>query len=194
MSNLITINNQSISIKEYKGKRVCTFKDIDLVHQRPAGTAKRNFTKNRKYFVEGEDYFLLSKEEALSTKFVLSTPTGLTIITESGYLMLAKSFTDDLAWEVQRQLVNSYFRATPSKTETVRQRLEQEYLIALKNADQAKDLKKYFYNLYRTNEREYRRCLDMEKTFTREVERLKHLINTEIQKDISGVITNLIQE
>ncbi len=31
-------------------------------------------------------------------------------MTESGYLMLVKSFTDDLAWEVQRQLVSSYFR------------------------------------------------------------------------------------
>lgn len=28
-----------------------------------------------------------------------------------GYLMLVKSFTDDLAWEVRRKLVNSYFRA-----------------------------------------------------------------------------------
>lgn len=36
---------------------------------------------------------------------------GTTFITESGYLMLAKSFTDDLSWTVQRGLVNSYFRA-----------------------------------------------------------------------------------
>ncbi len=33
------------------------------------------------------------------------------VMTESGYLMLAKSFTDDLAWTVQRELVNNYFRA-----------------------------------------------------------------------------------
>ena len=32
------------------------------------------------------------------------------VVTESGYLMLVKSFTDDLAWQVQRQLVNTYFR------------------------------------------------------------------------------------
>ena len=35
---------------------------------------------------------------------------GTTLITESGYLMLVKSFTDDLAWKVQRELVNTYFR------------------------------------------------------------------------------------
>ena len=32
------------------------------------------------------------------------------LITETGYLMLVKSFTDDLSWEVQRQLVQSYFK------------------------------------------------------------------------------------
>lgn len=35
----------------------------------------------------------------------------VTLITESGYLMLVKSFTEDLAWEVQQKLVNSYFKA-----------------------------------------------------------------------------------
>lgn len=29
----------------------------------------------------------------------------VTLITETGYLMLVKSFTDDLAWKVQRELV-----------------------------------------------------------------------------------------
>ena len=40
----------------------------------------------------------------------LLPPQDITLITESGYLMLVKSFTDDLAWDVQRQLVNLYFR------------------------------------------------------------------------------------
>lgn len=31
-------------------------------------------------------------------------------MTESGYLMLVKSFNDDLAWQVQRCLVNAYFK------------------------------------------------------------------------------------
>ena len=35
---------------------------------------------------------------------------GTALITETGYLMLVKSFTDDLAWDVQRKLVDSYFR------------------------------------------------------------------------------------
>ena len=41
------INEKFIEIKEYKGQRVVTFKDIDTLHQRPAGTASRNFKANR---------------------------------------------------------------------------------------------------------------------------------------------------
>lgn len=46
MNNLIHIGNVDISIKEYKGQRVVTFKDIDMVHERPEGTARRNFNTN----------------------------------------------------------------------------------------------------------------------------------------------------
>ncbi|MBS6504229.1 MAG: ORF6C domain-containing protein, partial [Clostridium sp.] len=41
--------------------------------------------------------------------FDKKAPKGL-LITESGYLMLVKSLQDDLAWKVQRELVNNYFR------------------------------------------------------------------------------------
>lgn len=47
------INNVNLKIKEYKGQRVVTFKDIDSVHNRPEGTARKRFNDNRKYFVEG---------------------------------------------------------------------------------------------------------------------------------------------
>lgn len=115
MSDLITINNTQIKIKEYKGQRVVTFKDIDEVHQRPEGTAARNFRENRDKFVLNEDYFYLADKELANfkqaTNFVGSNAKELILIAESGYLMLVKSFTDDLAWQVQRQLVNTYFRA-----------------------------------------------------------------------------------
>lgn len=45
-------------------------------------------------------------------EFGITAPNGLVLMTEQGYLMLVKSFTDDLAWEVQRQLVNTYFKAS----------------------------------------------------------------------------------
>ena len=44
---------------EYQGKRVVTLAMIDSVHQRPEGTAKRNFTENRHRFIDGEDFYLI---------------------------------------------------------------------------------------------------------------------------------------
>lgn len=112
MNNLAVINNKQLKVKEFNGKRVVTFKDIDYIHERPEGTASRNFSQNKFRFIEGEDYFHLSKSEIENTKIVnYSSPKGLTILTESGYLMLVKSLTDDLSWGIQKKIVDSYFRA-----------------------------------------------------------------------------------
>lgn len=108
--NLVEINNVAIGIKEYEGKRVITFKDIDRVHERPDGTARKAFNRNKKRFIEGEDYFVHERDEA-KLLFGAIAPNGLTTVTESGYLMISKVFDDDIAWDVQRRLVNSYFRA-----------------------------------------------------------------------------------
>lgn len=113
MNNIVKINNSDMAVKEYNGQRVITFKDIDMVHERPDGTAKRNFYTNKKYFIEGVDFFLLKQSESSVDEIrTLKIPNrGLTVFTESGYLMLVRSFTDDLAWKVQRKLVNTYFKA-----------------------------------------------------------------------------------
>jgi hypothetical protein len=120
--NTVCILEQPLELKEWQGQRVITFKDVDRVHQRPSGTASRNFKSNRKHFIANVDYFLVKREDVdgnSSTKAFSSIdefrpleipPKGLTLLTESGYLMLAKSLTDDLAWDVQRALVNNYFR------------------------------------------------------------------------------------
>lgn len=113
--NEIVIGNTNVSIKEYKGQRVVTFKDIDTVHGRPDGTARRNFNRNREHFIEGEDFFVRNSYEA-KKEYNATAPNGLILLTESGYLMLAKSFTDKVAWDVQRALVKSYFRAKQEHT------------------------------------------------------------------------------
>ena len=122
MNKLIKINNQPLPIKEYNGQRVVTFKEIDAVHKRTPGTAHRNFKANRNRFIEGVDYYKLQKDEI--RPFGIKSPNGGIIITESGYLMLAKSFNDDLAWQVQRELVNSYFRNKPEQYEAEQLTLE----------------------------------------------------------------------
>ena len=67
-NQLVHIGNSDISIKEYNGQRVVTFKDIDMVHGRPDGTASRNFRTNRERFIEGEDFFRVIADEIRRTK------------------------------------------------------------------------------------------------------------------------------
>lgn len=67
MNDVITIENTEMQIREYDGERVVTFKDIDMVHGNKSGTARRNFGRNKKHFIEGEDYFSLIKENPNGT-------------------------------------------------------------------------------------------------------------------------------
>lgn len=60
MQNAITVNNHQLSLKEYQGKRVVTLRDIDTVHNRPQGTARKRFNDNKGHFIEGEDYYKLA--------------------------------------------------------------------------------------------------------------------------------------
>lgn len=128
MNELHTINDVAITVKEHKGVRVVTFKDIDAVHDRPDGTARRNFNTNKSHLIEGEDYFVRNSYEA-QNEFGIAAPNGLTLITESGYLMLVKSFTDDLAWKVQRELVKGYFRVKKSLSGAEQLLAQAQYLV-----------------------------------------------------------------
>ena len=118
MNELIKINGQSLAVKEYEGKRVVTLKEIDMVHQRPDGTAGRNFRNNKEHFIEGEDYYRISPDEFRRTIGDMDSrqSNDVILITESGYYMLVKSFTDELSWTVQRELVNSYFKVQQIQT------------------------------------------------------------------------------
>ena len=114
MNEVITIENTEMQIREYRGQRVVTFKDIDTVHQRPKGTSRNSFNRNKKHFIKDVDYIILKPDEQKNIDYVRLTyipKNGITLLTESGYLMLVKSFNDDLSWKVQRRLVNSYFNA-----------------------------------------------------------------------------------
>ena len=110
----IAIANTELPIVEYQGQRVVTLAMIDQVHQRPEGTARRNFNTNKDRLIEGEDYFKVCADEIRMHKICsisAKSHEDVTLLPESGYLMLVKSFTDDLAWQVQRQLVKGYFKA-----------------------------------------------------------------------------------
>ncbi|MDE9455461.1 ORF6N domain-containing protein [Xenorhabdus bovienii] len=139
MNELITINKTQMPVVEYQGQRVVTFSMIDQVHARPEGTAGRNFRENRSRLIEGDDYFTICSDEIRRRKICSISPMArgdIHLVTESGYLMLVKSFTDDLAWLVQRELVNSYFR----QPQTALSELEMIARIASHTAQQQRQI------------------------------------------------------
>lgn len=147
-NKIVQINNTDLSVKEFKGQRVVTFKDIDMLHERIEGTAKRNFSDNKKHFIENEDYFKMTYKE-FSTNFVPNSKGGnpnneVVLLTESGYLMLVKSLQDDLAWKVQRELVNNYFRVkeiVQAKPLTTEEMLELQFKYAKEVKEEVKEVR-----------------------------------------------------
>lgn len=116
-NDLITIEGTALAVREYNGQRVVTFKDIDTVHQRPSGTARKTFNRNKSRFEVGKHYFMLQLETENSNvrltdiRNIVVPSRGITVLTERGYLMLVKAFTDDLSWKVQDELISGYFKA-----------------------------------------------------------------------------------
>lgn len=88
-------------------------------------------------------------------------PAGITYITESGYLMISKVFDDDISWEVQRKLVNSYFRfkETTSKDPTILAmqmiteniKLLQQEISAIKEQQNSKPKQKQSFSRWTSN-------------------------------------------
>lgn len=84
MNNLVKINNTTLGIKEFQGQRVITFKDIDEVHQRPTGTARNAFNRNRKRLIKDVDYFILTPQILENTELnvfrtienIVASPSG----------------------------------------------------------------------------------------------------------------------
>ena len=73
------------------------------------------FERNKKRLLQRIDYFTIPKEKISESQIVIqdfipNNVKEVQIFTESGYLMLIKSFKDDLSWEIQRVLVNNYFK------------------------------------------------------------------------------------
>jgi phage antirepressor YoqD-like protein len=110
-SLVVRIEGVELTPIEIDGKRYLTFTQIDQVHQRPAGTAKRNFYENREEFIDEEDFRSTNFVQLQKAGIPRPNSNGAILITETGYSMLVKSFTDKLSWKVQRQLVSGYFRA-----------------------------------------------------------------------------------
>lgn len=113
---LVKINNNDVMVKEFQGQRIVTAWDIAKVHNREVKRINEIFKNNIDKFILKEDYFLLTPIEFFESfktvqDFIPNNVKEIPLFTESGYLMLVKTFTDDLSWKVQRELIKGYFIA-----------------------------------------------------------------------------------
>lgn len=144
-NNLVKINEDEIVVKEYENQRIVTAWDIAKVHKREVKTINQSFKLVKDKMIENEDYFIIEKSEKLRSENLTlknlwdNAPAAKEIIlfTESGYLMLVKTFTDDLSWDIQRQLVKGYFKLKENnqKSLTLPQQLlaQAQYLVEIDN-------------------------------------------------------------
>lgn len=114
-SNLITIADKEIELKEYNGERVVTAWDIETLHEKDVREINQQFKRNINNLIENEDYFVvdrsyISESLAVIQNFIPNNVKEIILFTESGYLLLTKTFTDERSWNIQRQLVKSYFK------------------------------------------------------------------------------------
>ena len=115
MDNKIVIFNKDIEIKEYNVDRVITAYDIAELHERDVKVINQQFNNNRNKFIENEDYFiakknLIHRSISLTSSNNLQNLKEIILFTDTGYLLLTKTFTDNLSWKIQRELVKAYFK------------------------------------------------------------------------------------
>lgn len=148
---IINIANSDLTIIEHQGDRVVTLAMIDQVHQRPDGTARRNLNANRERFIDGKHLYKICADE-FRTRFPGVLPErateDVTLLTQRGYLLLVKSFTDELSWQVQDMLVDGYFEGQRQATQPSSSRIANHRL----RLSLAKEL-------YRTRDRELRQLI-----------------------------------
>ncbi len=128
-AKFMNFNGVDVQVIEYQGHRVLTLEQICEIHGRSESSAKNNYTRNKKHFSDNEDFFLVGRTQILSELpegvFSKFAPNGL-LFTESGYMKLVKSFTDDYSWDIQKTLINTYFAA-----HELHQRIQDENMVML---------------------------------------------------------------
>jgi len=62
---IVSVAGQEIPVMYYRGRRVITLAQIDQLHERPPGTAKRTFYLRRNKFVKDREYFRVPADEQM---------------------------------------------------------------------------------------------------------------------------------
>lgn len=148
MTNKMIILNKEIEIKEYNGERVITAWDIARLHGRDVREITQNFNYVKEKMILNEDYFIISKENISESKiliqdFIPNNVKEIILFTESGYLLLVKTFTDKKSWDIQRRLVKSYFKIQELKEKVESGELEIKNTQSKEINDKPTELQQY---------------------------------------------------
>ena len=108
------INGKRIEKKEDNGVPVLTSWDIAEIHGKEMRRVNENFKYVREKLILNEDYFIIERDKFSETdfpiqNFIPNNVKEIPLFTETGYMMLCKTFGDDFSWQLQRFLVRNYF-------------------------------------------------------------------------------------
>ena len=111
----LEINGAKIERKEYNNEYVLTSWDISKIHKREVREVNQNLKNSRSKMIENEDYYIVPKAKLAESKILIqdyipNNVKEIILFTESGYLMLTKSFNDEFSWQIQRELIKNYFK------------------------------------------------------------------------------------
>ena len=144
MNDLITIDGIELRKKKYENKIIMTSWDIAKMHERDVKDVNQNFKRHQEKFILGLDFFVIPREKISETQIVIqefipNNVKEIPLFTETGYLMLVKTFTDDLSWNRQRMLVNNYFRNI-NETNNVPKSFKEALFLAYQQAEKIEKL------------------------------------------------------
>jgi phage regulatory protein, rha family len=144
MNDLITIDGIELRKKKYENKIIMTSWDIAKMHERDVKDVNQNFKRHQEKFILGLDFFVIPRDKISETQIVIqefipNNVKEIPLFTETGYLMLVKTFTDDLSWNRQRMLVNNYFRNI-NETNNVPKSFKEALFLAYQQAERIEKL------------------------------------------------------
>lgn len=185
------------TVIEQKGIRVLTSKQIAEKYETSTDIIKKNFSNNRKRYVEGKHYILLTGDELKAFKNQVSNvhlvdgrTSHLYLWTEKGALLHAKSLNTDKAWEVYDYLVDFYFRVKEEvKPEEIKRRAGEEVVDIPENVQIQKAIKEadnYIIAL-QVSLKEYNKYRSQE-----DYERYYAILNN-LLRDMTGKVRGLLE-
>lgn len=112
-TDVIEVLGRQITKVEYKGQRVVTLRQIDEAHERPDGTAGRQFRQHRERFGADVYFFEVPIDEIRRLlPHVAEGRAGgkpMLLFTERGYGKIVKGWNDDLSWQLHDAMQDAYF-------------------------------------------------------------------------------------